>query len=203
MNEHTNRDWLYQKYIIDGLGCPEIGRIVDRDPGTIYYWLKKYGIPTRPRGADERQHFEKGAQLRLGAHLSEESKAKIGAASRARGAVPYLRNGQHWTKTAEKSELPAWRGGITPERQKANSTPEWKAAAAVVWERDHGTCQRCGHHFDAANKRAHLHHIIPFEVAEFRFDPANLVLLCVGCHMWAHSRMNTERRFMPALDEAA
>jgi predicted XRE-type DNA-binding protein len=47
---HWSGEWLEQKYLVEKKGCPEIGRIVSRDPKTIQWWLKKYGIEMRGRG---------------------------------------------------------------------------------------------------------------------------------------------------------
>jgi len=46
----VDREWLYQKYVVEGLGTYRIGQIVGRDPKRVYEWLIGYGIPTRKRG---------------------------------------------------------------------------------------------------------------------------------------------------------
>lgn len=198
-NETTlTKDWLYQKYIIEGLGCPEIGALVDRDGSTIRHWLLKYGIPTRPRGSDVRQQFKKGRVSNMrGQTHSEEARAKIGAASRERGAVPYLKDGVHHLKGKRGAAVPNWKGGITPERQKLYGTDEWKAAAKSVREREHDTCQRCGAEQANVKRKFHLHHIAGFDtVKDKRADPDNLALLCNRCHRWVHSRANDGRDFL-------
>lgn len=91
---------------------------------------------------------------------------------------------------------PAWKGGVTPERQRLYKTPEWKETLLAVWTRDGFRCQRCG--AEKTGKRSlHAHHIQPFATApQLRFEPTNLVTLCSRCHLWVHSRANTERQFI-------
>lgn len=85
-----------------------------------------------------------------------------------------------------------WKGGCTPERQVFYASQEWKSARAIVWERDEGQCRRCG----KGDGKRHVHHIISFAVREHRTSADNLVVLCVGCHRWVHSRRNTKNEFI-------
>lgn len=56
----VTKEWLEQKYIEEGLGCPEIAAIVGRHPKRVYEWLKNLGIPTRPRGANHVENLVHG-----------------------------------------------------------------------------------------------------------------------------------------------
>lgn len=47
---YTSKEWLYQKYVVDQLGCPQIAKLVNRHPATILYWLQKHNIKTRLPG---------------------------------------------------------------------------------------------------------------------------------------------------------
>jgi hypothetical protein len=195
----VERAWLYDKYVTEGLGCPEIARIVNKDPSTVQHWLECYGIPTRPRGSDRRQWFKAGQRTRLGSSHSSATRAKIGAASRARGAVPYRRNGKHWLAGTSGADNPNWRGGVTPERQTLYRSSEWRKVARFVWRRDRTTCQRCGLNAKTVDRSKvifHIHHIVSFAVVELRCEPSNLVLLCDDCHHWVHSNENRNRDFI-------
>ena len=44
--------------------------------------------------------------------------------------------------------------------------------------------------------KLHVHHIVSFAEEEYRVDPDNLVLLCVKCHRFVHSKKNIEREFI-------
>lgn len=185
-------------------GCPDIAYLYERDSTTIRGWLLQAGIPTRPRGSDSRQHFRAGHQLRRWKRHSPETIEKVRAASIARGAVPYLRDGRHWLKGAPPEANPRWLGGVTPERQEFYRSPEWKAACAAVWARADAHCERCGLDFRAVREEAptfHVDHIVSFAVRELRAEISNLALLCRPCHLFVHSNANTAREFMPAADQ--
>lgn len=192
--DHTSKTWLEQKYINEGLGCPEIGAIVGRDAKTILYWLRKHNIPTRPRGTNHKENLLNGRPK--GWHHTEETKEKVRQASIERGAVPYLKNGKHHLKGKRGKAIHNWKGGITPERQAFYRSDEWKRAAKAVWTRDDATCQRCGTRKQRDMPKFHVHHIVSFAVESLRADVSNLVLLCPDCHYWVHSNQNVDRDFL-------
>lgn len=200
----VERDWLYQKYWVEELSMVDIGEILDRDPKTILYWMRKYDIPTRPRGHN-RENLLNGHEPGTFTH-NEESKGKIGKASRERRAVPYLRDGEHWLKGAPPEENPNWKGGVTPERQALYNSQEWKEAVKEVWKRDDAICQRCEldhRDVDRDEVRFDIHHIVPFaDSVELRAEPSNLALLCYDCHMWVHSNENTEGEYLATVEDA-
>jgi hypothetical protein len=63
-----------------------------------------------------------------------------------------------------KGDQPAWKGGITPERQQFYSTEEWSDAVKGVWKRDNAICQNCKKHHNTTKSRGtfHIHHIVSF-----------------------------------------
>ena len=188
-------EWLYQKYVTEGLTAPDIARIVQRHPKRVWEWLRNADIPTRPRGvASSANWFQSGQPSAFkGKSLTPERREAIRAARLADGHVPYLRNGVHWLKGVTGADHPTWKGGVTPERQSFYHSPEWKAAIRAIWMRDQCTCQRCGRkppRHGPKHNRGHVHHIVSFRVHELRLDLDNLVLLCADCHRWVHSRAN-------------
>lgn len=182
-------EWLRQKYTTELLDASQIARILKCDSKTAWEWIRAAGIETRKRGFGKPSNlFQPGSQMRLGIAHTPESKLKVGAASRARHAVPYLKNGRHWLHEPGVRP-PNWKGGITPERQAFYRSPEWKAVARLVWRRDNAQCQRCNLDYrqvDCKTVKFHIHHIVGFAITESRAEPANLVLLCQPCHMWMH-----------------
>lgn len=200
-------DTLRRLYLEQGLGCPEIARLFERDAKTAYYWLQQAGIPTRPRGADERQHFKKGAPGAFkGRRHTPEAIAKVKAATAAQGRVPYRRNGKHWLVGLPPNANPNWKGGATPERQEFYRSTEWKRVALLVWRRANACCERCG--LDSrkrdteTSQKFHIHHVVSFAVRELRVEPTNLVLLCPTCHYFVHSSKNVGREFLATLPAA-
>lgn len=198
---------LWFLYVGAGLGCPEIGRIFERDPKTVFSWLRQAGIQTRPRGSDERLWIKSGDKRNLGRKRSADEVRSIREATMRRGGVPYLRHGEHWLRTVPREENPNWKGGITAERQAFYATQEWKAACCAVWARADARCERCSLDSRTVDLKAspfHVHHIVSFAVRELRAEPSNLALLCRPCHLWVHSSANVGGEYLqPEHREAA
>lgn len=195
--QHTDQKWLYQKYVVEQLDCVQIGKAVNRDPKTIWYWLKKHGIATRPRGTGYEKNLLNGRPR--GWHHTPETIEKVRQATLKDGRVPYLRNGVHFNKGKRGAVVANWKGGITPERQAFYRSDEWKKAVKNVWKRDNATCQRCGLDHRTINrneKQFHIHHIQSFAIKELRCKPSNLVLLCDTCHRFVHSKKNINSEFL-------
>lgn len=172
----VDADWLYQKYIVENLDCSQIGKIVNRDPKSVWNWLKDFGIQTRSRGdcvaAGAPHAFKKGEPSRFLGHEG-------------------LRG--------EKS--PAWQGGITPERQALYASDKWREASKVVYARANKCCERCGIPQAKAlklNIKLHIHHIVGFKTKRLRCEPSNLALLCKPCHLFVHSKQNISQEFRRA-----
>ena len=190
----VTKEWLIEHYIEKRMDCTTISKIVNRDPKSVWNWLQYYKIPTRPRGHDI-SRLPKGRKS--GFKQSEETKTKLRKIAIADGRVPYDPKVGSYMKGRKGSDTPAWKGGITPERQACYSSPEWSEAVKAVWKRDKATCQRC------LSKKKNIrtipfdiHHIVGFSNKELRTEPSNLVLLCEPCHYWVHSKKNTTNLFI-------
>src|SRR3972149_11613286 len=136
--------------------------------------------------------LEKNRQAHLGRKHSEESKAKIGLASKgnkyALGNKLSKETKRKMSDSHKGEKAYQWKGGIRGknylERRRFQHILQKK-----VFERDHYTCQIC-------NKKGgilHVDHIQSFaEYLEGRFDLSNCRTLCVSCHY-----MITFKRPMP------
>lgn len=192
------KEWLYEEYIVKKRTMNDIAKEIGRDPKRVWEWAKDYGIETRGRGYGNPEcHFKKGHKLRVGCKLSEEHKEKLRQLRLRDGHVPYLKNGRHWLKQ-NGVHSPAWKGGVTPERQSLYYSEEWKDAVKEVWKRDNATCQLCGKsQNDNRNCKFHIHHLYSFaDYKHIRSNPDNLVLLCRECHLFVHSKKNVEKIFV-------
>jgi len=194
------KEWLYQKYETEKLSANDIAKIVNKDPKTVWSWLRKYGIQTRPRGHNQPEGFrfwEHGKESPFkGKKQTAENKERIRQLRLKDGHVPYLKNGQHWLR--ETGSKPAsWKGGVAPERQSEYSKISWKEAVKAVWKRADAKCELCGKDHrgvDRTKERFHTHHVYSF--AEYRYmrcNPDNLKLLCGTCHRWVHSKANINK----------
>ncbi len=45
---YQNKEWLYQKYIVEKLNLSEISKLCNKNHVTIWIWMKKFNIPRRP-----------------------------------------------------------------------------------------------------------------------------------------------------------
>lgn len=78
-----------------------------------------------------------------------------------------------------------WKGGITPENQKARSSKEYSEWRQSVFRRDDYTCCFCGKVGGVLN----AHHIRPWATnPELRFDIDNGITLCELCHRIVHRK---------------
>jgi transposase len=217
----VDRDWLYQRYVVDGLSTYQIAAEVGRDPKGIYQWLRGYGIPTRARGwatVPSGEHpYQQESWLREQYVERRRSASDIAAEfGITPGAVLFqlrrvgiqprttseARAVKHWGAVGAANpmfgkrgaEVPNWKGGVTPERQALYSSPEWARAALAVWKRDRATCRRCGI-TTQAGATMNIHHIVSFAVRALRAEVSNLALLCEHCHHFVHSRRNVAGEF--------
>lgn len=201
LQKPVTREWLVQKYVVEGLSAPEIARLVGRNAKRVWEWLENEGIQTRSRGAESSPGTFRQGQVSpfKGKRHTDEFRAAVRQRRLTDGRVPYIKNGVHHLKGKRGTETPNWKGGITPERQAFYSSAEWVEAVKTIWRRDDAICQRCGIDHRTINRddmKFHIHHIDSFANRALRAEPSNLILLCDVCHRWVHSRANTERKFL-------
>lgn len=219
----VTREWLWQKYVEEGLGTTRIGRLVGRDQKRVYEWLVEFGIPMREKWRGNvppskpyhdaewlKAEYAKGGNcytiaaacggapntvhkylVKFGIE-ARTSVASARAAGKTHGSKGE-KNGMFGRKGARSTN---WKGGVTPDRQAFYQTPEWAAACSEVWRRDDATCRRCGVRKSSEDQEYCVHHVVSFAVKALRAEPSNLVLLCVKCHRWVHSRKNVARDFI-------
>lgn len=187
-------DWLRERYLTDGMSANDIAPLVDRDPKSVWTWIKGAGIDTRPRGHVEALLFKPGQQSPMkGKTHSEKTRRQIGAAKIGK-RLSYKSGHSAW-KGVTGAAHPSWRGGHTPERASFYSSIEWREACKSVWHRADAKCERCSldsRSVPAKMRRFHIHHIVSFQVREKRAEVDNLVLLCAPCHRFVHSKENTD-----------
>jgi hypothetical protein len=188
---------LREMYEAKGMDCTQISKIYGRDPKSVWNWLKDFGIETRKRGTTGNHAHSIGVP-RVFTDAVRKSMSDHARAARLKdGRKPYMKNGMHWLKE-EGAVSPAWKGGVTPERQAFYSSEEWVKSVKAVWKRDKGVCQRCAklHNTESGRGTFHIHHIVSFMVRELRATVGNLVLLCDGCHRFVHSKKNANKEFL-------
>lgn len=204
----VDREWLLQKYEVEGLNCTQIAEIVDRDPKRVWEWLRDYGIETRGRGSDLSRQWAEGERVHPGGFPhSQETKDLIREHRIRDGRVPYLtKDGAHYMRGRRGDAHHGWKGGLTPEREAHAQTEEWKNAVKEVWKRADARCELCGLDHRTINRKEvsfDIHHIISFQYRPTRSEVSNLVLLCEPCHYFVHSKRNVDRKFIEEIPNAA
>lgn len=193
----VTNEWLRQKYVNEGLDCTAIARLVNRDPKSVWTWIKNAGIETRRRGLASGHKFKTGDKSPfLGRRHTDATRRKLSAIAKLDGRVPYDPAVGSYMKGRKGVDSPSWKGGLTPARQAFYSTLEWRNCVKAVWHRDDAICRRCGLDHRTILRgviRFDIHHIDSFMIVERRADLDNLALLCQHCHKWIHSKKNKRK----------
>jgi|SRR5690606_3561864 len=193
------KEWLIDQYFNKGKTCNDIAKEINRNPKRVWEWFRDYGIEINKRGANYKNNLiQDGSTFKDKKH-KESTKELIRQARFKDGGVPYLnKHGVHWLKGVTGKEHPSFKGGLTPERQSLYSSEEWSDVVKEVWKRDNAICQNCGKNHNTEKNRGnfHIHHLISFQIPEFRTELSNLVLLCKECHRWVHSKKNINQKFI-------
>ena len=82
-----------------------------------------------------------------------------------------------------KERHPNWKGGITPERNRIESTKEYKDLKKATIEKYGNKCPKCD-----VLENLQIHHILDFaNHPDLRLDPSNVICLCKSCHRSFHN----------------
>jgi len=200
-NEGFTKEWLLNQYFELKKDCNQIAKEIGKDGKTVWNWFSGYGIEINKRGHSYKTNLIHDGSTFKGKTHTDETKNKIRQKRIEDGHVPYLKNGVHWLKGVTGKEHPSYKGGLTPERQSFYSSETWSDVVKDVWKRDNALCQKCGKHHNTEKNRGnfHIHHIISFQIKEYRSELSNLVLLCKECHRWVHSKKNIQKQFIKTL----
>ena len=94
-----------------------------------------------------------------------------------------------------------------PRYQRLLNSPKWQEVKRVVWQRAGGCCERCmkeGIITGSLTTQLDCHHIRPVEGAHTVegpdgmkarcYDPNNIQLLCVACHIKTHQEARSHTK---------
>jgi hypothetical protein len=196
---HLERDWLYQKYVVENLSTYDIGKLVSRDPKRVYEKLIDFGIPTRPRGhnlanGDSYMSQPNAVNPFQGKTHSEETRKTL--SEKASIKKPWLRGKANGMSGRTGESNPNFKDGSAPERQRLYASGDWKELVRAVYKRDNYHCARCGSPHTGTRSLC-AHHVKPWAGnPALRFDMDNLITLCRLCHHWVHSKENAAREYL-------
>lgn len=206
----VDKDWLVQKYIVEGLSTYDIGKLVNRNPKQVWNWLKGYNIKTRTVEEELKKNanyikYRSGEKtnplkgLKRPKEVGEKiSRSKLGKLS------PKTTGKKHWAYGRTGALSPNWKGGITKEeRLLFYNSAEWKKVVCIVRNRDRHKCRKCGCEREDIVRGGRiitnlcLHHIKSFTQYPLdRCNPENIVTLCEKCHRWIHSKKNINKEYI-------
>jgi transposase len=205
-----DREWLAAQ-LEAGRSIGAIAREVGRDPSTVSYWVKKFGLRSRhaefymPRGAIDRETLERLVSENLS---SREIAERLG---RSQTTV------RHWLRryalrtnraaappVVARIESECGVHGVTTFIRRAGSyaCAKCRAEGVTRWRRQAkqilvgeagGRCAICG--YDRCVAALHFHHVDPATkrfglgsrglaraIVHLREEAAKCVLLCSNCH---------------------
>lgn len=163
---HWRCDWLYGEYVVLGRSTGDMAAECQCTDANILYWLKRHGI--------DRRTISEARGLKYWGLLGADNPM----------------HGKNGTLN------PNYKDGSSPERQKMYARGEGKSFLRDILKRDEYRCQRCKIG-KTKPKSLHVHHLKPWAGnKEIRFNPSNVITLCMPCHSWVHSRENATREFL-------
>ena len=182
---YKNKDWLYQKYIVEKLNPYQIAKLCKSNHKTIRIWLKKFNILIRSiseatkiamNNPDMKNKISIVSKRNWGNLVYREKHHKA-----MEGLIPWNKDlkGEKFRlhypdgfKGAIKGNIPwnkgkrfpqvagcnnhKWKGGITKLITKIRSYKQYDEWRENVYKRDNFTCQLCG---DNKGGNLEAHHI--------------------------------------------
>lgn len=171
-HKHSIKTKQLLSRLFSGINNPMYGKYHTEDACLKMSKTRK-GRPAYFKGHHHTEHAKqlisqanKGKKYRLGKRLTDEQRLNV-----SNGTKVHALRGE---------DNPRWKGGISPENQRARYSFEMKEWRRKVFERDHYTCQKCGY---SKGKILMAHHIKSFSKSpKLRLDISNGLTLCKPCH---------------------
>lgn len=185
---YKDRDWLYEKYVEEGLTNVEIADICNVSDATICRWKSKLDITSRGNGMPKRvreeisesvsEHLEENGHPMEGETHTEESKQKISEAKSGENHQYYGEDRPEHSEQMSGSGNPSWKGGTTNEMDFRKQT-KWKNFSEELKVDTDWTCENCGSH--GSGSEIQTHHAHPVSDGGDKFDNV-FIILCKECH---------------------
>lgn len=185
--QYQNRDWLYEKYVEEGMSDKEISDICDVSDSTICRNRNKMGIEGREKLTDEQrekisqsvsEHLEESGHPMEGKSHSEESKRKISAAKSGENHQFYGKSRPEFAEKMRGKNNPSYKDGRANKMDFRKQT-KWKNFSFEVRERVNWACENCDAHGSEAEIQTH--HAHPVSEGGDKFDNV-FIVLCKDCH---------------------
>lgn len=201
---YKDKRWLIDKYINEKLSMQVIADLCDVAVPTIFYWLKKFEIPSRLRG-----EYLKGKKVKP---FTEEHKRKLSEAAKGRKRseafilkqIQSRKGYKHSDETKRKisegqkgNKRSKEHGQRISKRQMGMNNPNWKGGGTFalycylfnnvkkeeIRNRDNRVCQLCGKSEILNGERLSVHHIDNDKMQGCAGRKWYLVSLCRCCNV--------------------
>jgi len=210
MGSYKDEDWLKRAYYEEGRALSDIADEFDVTIEAVRYYMEKYDLPRRRRGAregEENPAWKGGPKTATCENCGDEFDANRWKVEK--GTVTYCSvecknehfkeryagdgNHQYGVRGEENAtygqvgpDAPNWQGG-----SRWRNTVQWIRTRADVLERDDGECVHCGmsneEHVERYDHSLHAHHITEVSDGGAKFDLNNLETICTNCHSEQHN----------------
>jgi 5-methylcytosine-specific restriction endonuclease McrA len=177
---YWGKQWLEEGYIQRCKSTYVLAKECGVDPKTIYRWLIKHGIKTRPRGENLKgvDNYMQPGVITPFKGKRHAKKTRMVLSEKAKRPKPYLRGEKNGMYGMRGNLHPNWSGGITPYRQKLYNSIEAKKWFVEIYARDGRRCKVC-----LSGELLQVHHILPVrKYPLLALDVNNGIVLCKSCH---------------------
>lgn len=203
MKLYKDKNWLYQKYIIEKLSTYEISKIIKAVPSTIWKWLKIFNIKTRTI-----------SETRKGKLLPEKVKRKISQTNSGQNHPWFGRHHTEESKEKKRQSMKEWhkkhpdaqRGENNPNfGRRGKKWPNWAGEKTIqnnyvyVYKPDHLYSNKYGrvaeHRLIAEKvldrylKQNEVPHHVNFNKSDNR--NSNLLICTIGYNLSLHRKIKT------------
>lgn len=204
-----NKDWLYQKYIIEKLSTHKIAKEINTDHKTILRHLRKSNIEIRKNGLKnkdilffknkkwlEENYINKCFSTReLAKMIGVWQKTIINWLNEYQVPIRSYQESLVYKKSPSGENHHNWNNGITPLRKNIRETSKYYQWRFSIFKRDNFICIFCG--ISSKEKILNVDHIKPFSLilkenninsiedainCQELWDISNGRTLCIDCH---------------------
>lgn len=185
---YRNKDWLYNKYVVNKLGAPQIAKICQCSHTTIYKYLKIFNISTRSNPDAIRNRWGYDIKKEDLIKLYSDKKLSLAKVAKCYGCdvktiVKYMDKYnitmRNYSESQQGELSRNWKGGISNRMYCYKFNDNIKEDIRISFNR---RCFICGKSESANGRKLDVHHITYGKMDGCNGQRINLIPLCKSCH---------------------